>query len=84
MRGTIILCRETAIDPDEDAQTLTTRLAELGADALSQAVEQLKTVPPSVCLRTTMPTPTPPCWIGACRPWTSPEVPGSSTIRCGD
>lgn len=40
--GDIILCRETAIDPDEDAQTLTTRLAELGADALSQAVEQLK------------------------------------------
>ena len=79
--GDIILCRETAIDPDEDAQTLTTRLAELGADALSQAVEQLKS---GTAVRTTMPTPMPPCWIGACRPWTSPEVPGSSTIRCGD
>ena len=39
--GDIILCRETAIDPDEDAQTLTARLAELGADALAQAVAQL-------------------------------------------
>ena len=29
--GDVILCRETAIDPDEDAVTLTTRLAELGA-----------------------------------------------------
>ena len=40
--GDIILCRETAIGPDEDAQTLTARLAELGADALAQAVEQLQ------------------------------------------
>ena len=40
--GDIILCRETAIDPDEDAQTLTARLAELGADALAQAVAQLQ------------------------------------------
>lgn len=40
--GDIILCRETAIDPDEDAQTLTARLAALGADALAQAVEQLQ------------------------------------------
>lgn len=39
--GDIILCRETAIDPDEDALTLTTRLAELGADALSEAVNKL-------------------------------------------
>ncbi len=39
--GDIILCRETAIDPDEDALTLTTRLAELGADALSEAVNRL-------------------------------------------
>ena len=30
--GDVILCRETAIDPDEDAVTLTTRLAELGAE----------------------------------------------------
>ena len=40
--GDIILCRETAINPDEDAQTLTARLAELGADALAQAVAQLQ------------------------------------------
>lgn len=39
--GDIILCRETAIDPDEDALTLTTRLADLGADALSEAVNKL-------------------------------------------
>lgn len=39
--GDVILCRETAIDPDEDAQTLTTRLAALGADALAEAVERL-------------------------------------------
>ena len=40
--GDIILCRETAIDPDEDAQTLTARLAELGAEALSEAVCRLQ------------------------------------------
>ena len=40
--GDVILCRETPIDPDEDAQTLTARLALLGADALAEAVEQLK------------------------------------------
>lgn len=39
--GDIILCRQTAIDPDEDALTLTTRLADLGADALSEAVNKL-------------------------------------------
>jgi len=39
--GDVILCRETAIDPDEDAQTLTMRLAVLGADALAEAVERL-------------------------------------------
>ena len=37
----MILCRETAIDPDEDAQMLTARLAALGADALAEAVERL-------------------------------------------
>ena len=40
--GDVILCRETPIDPDEDAQALTARLALLGADALVEAVEQLK------------------------------------------
>lgn len=39
--GDVILCRETAIDPEEDAQALTQRLAELGAAALSEAVERL-------------------------------------------
>ena len=40
--GDIILCRETAIDPDEDALELTNRLAELGAEALSEAVCRLQ------------------------------------------
>lgn len=39
--GDIILCKETAIDPEEDALELTTRLAELGAEALSEAVDRL-------------------------------------------
>ena len=40
--GDIILCAKTAIDPDEDANELTKRLAELGAKALSEAVAELK------------------------------------------
>ena len=40
--GDIILCRETAIDPDEDALTLTNRLARLGAEALSDAISRLR------------------------------------------
>ena len=40
--GDVILCRETAIDPDEDAPTLTARLAELGAEALSEAIGQIE------------------------------------------
>ena len=36
--GDIILQKETLIGPDEDAQALTVRLAELGAEALSEAV----------------------------------------------
>ena len=40
--GDIIRIAETPIDPDEDAQTLTRRLALLGADALVQAVSDLK------------------------------------------
>ena len=40
--GDIIRVAETPIDPDEDAQTLTARLALLGADALVQAVSDLK------------------------------------------
>ena len=39
--GDIIRCEETGIDPDEDALTLTNRLAELGATALLQVVEDL-------------------------------------------
>ncbi|MBQ6115957.1 MAG: methionyl-tRNA formyltransferase [Oscillospiraceae bacterium] len=39
--GDIILCRETEIGPEEDAQELTVRLAELGADALREAMVQL-------------------------------------------
>lgn len=40
--GDVILCRETAIEPDEDAVTLTTRLAELGAEALNEAIGQIE------------------------------------------
>ena len=39
--GDIILCRETPIDPEEDAPALTSRLADLGAEALHEAVERL-------------------------------------------
>ena len=39
--GDIILCRETEIGPEEDAQELTARLADLGGEALHEAVEQL-------------------------------------------
>lgn len=40
--GDIIHCLETDIDFHEDAQTLTARLAELGAQALAETVEMLK------------------------------------------
>ena len=40
--GDVILCRETAIDPDEDAVALTARLAELGAEALHEAIGQIE------------------------------------------
>ena len=39
--GDIIRCAETEIDPEEDALTLTNRLAELGAGALLQVVDDL-------------------------------------------
>ena len=39
--GDVILQRTTPIGEDEDAQSLTARLAELGAEALSQAVQSL-------------------------------------------
>ncbi len=40
--GDVILCRETGIAPDEDAVALTARLAELGAEALHEAIEQIQ------------------------------------------
>ena len=40
--GDIILQRDTPIAPDEDAQSLTVRLAALGAEALLQAVAALE------------------------------------------
>ncbi len=40
--GDIILSRETEIGPEEDALELTARLAELGAEALSEAVRRLE------------------------------------------
>lgn len=39
--GDIIRCAETAIDPDEDAQALTARLAELGAKTLVEVVADI-------------------------------------------
>ena len=39
--GDIIRCAETAIDPDEDAQELTARLAELGAKTLVDVVADI-------------------------------------------
>ncbi len=39
--GDIIRCAETAIDPDEDAQELTARLAELGAKTLVDVVADM-------------------------------------------
>ena len=39
--GDIISAAETPIDPDEDALTLTNRLAELGAETLSRTVQAL-------------------------------------------
>ena len=39
--GDVILQRSTAIGPDEDAPALTARLAELGAEALSETVAAL-------------------------------------------
>ena len=41
--GDVILQKATAIDGEEDALALTARLAELGAEALAEAVEALKT-----------------------------------------
>ena len=40
--GDIIRCVETKIDPEEDALTLTTRLAALGAEALLQAIREIE------------------------------------------
>ena len=40
--GDIIRCAETEIDPEEDALTLTNRLAELGAGALLQVVDDIR------------------------------------------
>lgn len=40
--GDIIHCVKTAIDPNENAQELTNRLADLGAQALLDTVEMLK------------------------------------------
>lgn len=40
--GDVILQKTTPIDPEEDAPTLTARLAELGAEALSETVTALE------------------------------------------
>ena len=41
--GDILHVLKTDIDPQEDAQALTARLAELGAQALAETIEQLRT-----------------------------------------
>ena len=56
--GDVILQKETPIGPDEDAQALTVRLADLGAEALSEAVE---TAQPPGHPRMRAVRPTPPC-----------------------
>lgn len=63
--GDIIRVAETPIDPDEDAQTLTARLALLGADALVQTVHDLTAGTATVHRRSTTSTPMPLCWIRA-------------------
>jgi methionyl-tRNA formyltransferase len=40
--GDVILSAKTAIDPDEDAEALTKRLADIGAQALSEAVARIE------------------------------------------
>ena len=60
--GDIIRVAETPIDPDEDAQTLTARLALLGADALVQAVSDLKDGTATRTPQDHTSSPTPPCW----------------------
>ena len=57
--GDIILQKETPIGPEEDAQTLTERLAELGAEALTEAVTAIGLLPG--CPRTRGRRLTPPC-----------------------
>jgi methionyl-tRNA formyltransferase len=58
--GDVILQRETEIGADEDAAELTARLAELGADALSEAVRAISggtagRTPPDEALQTYAP-----------------------------
>jgi len=46
--GDILLQRETAIDSDETATDLTSRLAEIGADLLSETLRELPRITPRV------------------------------------
>ena len=59
--GDIILQKETPIGPDEDAQALTARLAELGAEALSEAVAAIGSGTAARTPQDEGGRPTPPC-----------------------
>ena len=78
--GDVILCRETAIDPDEDAVALTARLAQRRCMRPSG---RSNAAPLPGRRRITRRTPTRPCWIKASRRWISPGRRSSCTIRCG-
>lgn len=81
--GDVILCRETAIDPDEDAVALTARLAELGAEALHETIGQIECGTVTRTAQDHAAHTTRPCWIKASRRWISPGRRSSCTIRCG-
>lgn len=59
--GDVIRAAKTAIDPEEDAQALTARLAELGAQALAETVEDIAAARPRARRRTTRSRPTRRC-----------------------
>ena len=63
--GDVILCRETAIDPDEDAVALTARLAELGAEALHEAIGKIESGTVTRTAQDHAAHTTRPCWIKA-------------------
>lgn len=82
--GDVILQKETPIGPDEDAQALTVRLADLGAEALSEAVAAIgngtAARTPQDESRQTYAS----MLTKEMSPSTGPAPPGRSTVRSGD